>query len=222
MIDDLKIEFVKENRKNIRISVIEPCTIKIVSPKNLSEKEIKDILYKHKRWISKRLNIITKNKFEPKKFVENEKLLILGKIFFISFDENYRKPILKEDKFLISYLVLPRWKVVIENWYKEKALQIFDNRLKKYSQIMKVEFKDFKLSNAKTRWGSCSSLKTINLSWRLIMAPIEVIDYVVIHELTHLLQMNHSSKFWNIVAKIQPNYNEQKIWLKNNGHLLNL
>jgi predicted metal-dependent hydrolase len=54
------------------------------------------------------------------------------------------------------------------------------------------------------------------------MAPIEVIDYVVIHELTHLLQMNHSSKFWNIVAKIQPNYNEQKIWLKNNGHLLNL
>jgi predicted metal-dependent hydrolase len=222
MIDDLKIEFVKENRKNIRISVIEPCTIKIVSPKNLSEKEIKDILYKHKRWISKRLNIITKNKFEPKKFVENEKLLILGKIFFISFDENCRKPILKEDKFLISYLVLPRWKVVIENWYKEKALQIFDNRLKKYSQIMKVEFKDFKLSNAKTRWGSCSSLKTINLSWRLIMAPIEVIDYVVIHELTHLLQMNHSSKFWNIVAKIQPNYNEQKIWLKNNGHLLNL
>jgi predicted metal-dependent hydrolase len=70
-----------------------------------------------------------------------------------------------------------------------------------------------------TNWGSCSTRGNINLSTRLLFAPDDVIDYVIIHELAHLLEMNHSNRFWNIVKKAMPEYREKEVWLKKNGHL---
>ncbi|MBU0727650.1 M48 family metallopeptidase, partial [Patescibacteria group bacterium] len=71
-----------------------------------------------------------------------------------------------------------------------------------------------------SRWGSCSDRKNLNFNWKLIMAPIEIIDYVVVHEMCHLKQMNHSSKFWNLVAEKMPDYKELRKWLKDNRYLL--
>lgn len=72
-----------------------------------------------------------------------------------------------------------------------------------------------------TNWGSCSTRGNVNLSTRLLFAPDDVIDYVIIHELSHLIEMNHSDRFWKIVRDIMPNYREKEIWLKKNGHLCN-
>ncbi|MBK7452806.1 MAG: M48 family metallopeptidase [Anaerolineales bacterium] len=79
-----------------------------------------------------------------------------------------------------------------------------------------------KISSARTRWGSCSPDGTLNFTWRLVMAPLEVIDYVVIHELAHLRVKNHSSKFWDVVKAIDPQYKEKRKWLRENGGKLNL
>ena len=81
------------------------------------------------------------------------------------------------------------------------------------------EIKNVKLKYNATNWGSCSSKKNVNLSTRLLFAPDEVIDYVIIHELAHLIEMNHSPRFWAIVHKAMPNYKEKEQWLKKNGHL---
>jgi predicted metal-dependent hydrolase len=72
-----------------------------------------------------------------------------------------------------------------------------------------------------TNWGSCSTRGNVNLSTRLLFAPNDVIDYVIVHELSHLIEMNHSDRFWKIVSDIMPDYREKEIWLKKNGHLCN-
>ena len=77
-----------------------------------------------------------------------------------------------------------------------------------------------KITDARTRWGSCSTRGSLNFSWRLVMAPPAVIDYVILHELAHLKIHNHSSNFWSRVAQLVPDYREHKKWLEQNGHLL--
>jgi len=89
--------------------------------------------------------------------------------------------------------------------------------LQKYSSIMGLPFRNFRLSGAKSRWGSCSSRNTISINWRLGMAPSEVLDYVIIHELAHVAEKNHSPKFWAWVAKFDPDFKLRKKWLKDNG-----
>jgi len=88
------------------------------------------------------------------------------------------------------------------------------NRVSTYAAQMNVTPAEIKINNAMKRWGSCSSKKSLNFSWRLIMADDSVIDYVVVHELAHLVEMNHSSQFWAVVAGILPDYPARKIKLK--------
>ena len=78
------------------------------------------------------------------------------------------------------------------------------------------------IKGQKTRWGSCSKQRNLSFNWRLVMAPLPVIDYVVAHELAHLVEMNHSRKFWALVEQIYPGYSLHRAWLKENGRLLTL
>ena len=94
--------------------------------------------------------------------------------------------------------------------YKRLASVHFSNRAAYYSEKLGVVPSALKINNAKTRWGSCSTGKNINFSWRLAMADDRVIDYVIVHELAHLLEMNHSPRFWAIVESILPDYDERR------------
>jgi len=98
--------------------------------------------------------------------------------------------------------------------YKLVAKSHISNRVAYFSAQMGVAPSVIKINSAKKRWGSCSSSKSLNFSWRLIMAEDSVIDYVVVHELAHLAEMNHSSRFWAVVARVLPDYKERKKQLK--------
>ena len=99
----------------------------------------------------------------------------------------------------------------------QKALSVIPDKVKYYAEIMGVTYGRITIRNQKTRWGSCSSEKNLNFNWKLILAPPEVLDYVVVHELCHLKEMNHSKAFWDEVGKVMPNYETHKLWLKENG-----
>lgn len=86
-------------------------------------------------------------------------------------------------------------------------------------QHFNVRYNDVKLPNTHSRWGSCSTTGTIRLSSRLLLAPLDVIDYVIIHELAHLIEFNHSNKFWKLVETAMPNYQEKEKWLKENNYV---
>jgi len=113
-------------------------------------------------------------------------------------------------------------KEALIKWYRQRFAEIVKERIEKYSLQLKVAPCKVVIKDQKTRWGSCSKKGNINLNWRLVMAPIDIIDYVVVHELCHLKFMNHSKDFWNLVKSILPNYTEGREWLKVNGNRLGI
>lgn len=112
-----------------------------------------------------------------------------------------------------------------DEWYKEKkklARHVFAKRIAHYEKLTGLKVSKLRLSSARTRWGSCTFNGTVSLVWRLILAPIEVIDYVVLHEIMHLKHPNHSRTFWEAVQLYMPDYKEHRLWLKENGFTLNI
>lgn len=114
-------------------------------------------------------------------------------------------------KFHLTPEQLQKW---INIWYRQQAIICFSERIAHYADKLKVPKPPFKLSHARTRWGSCNSRGIIRLNWRLIQLPLHFVDYVVAHELCHLIEMNHSSKFWKLVARIYPDYQRVRKELK--------
>jgi predicted metal-dependent hydrolase len=113
-------------------------------------------------------------------------------------------------------------KKTIEKFYKKKAEEVVHDRLEHFNEHYGFTYRRVTMRNQKSRWGSCSRDKNLNFNWRLIMAPIEVIDYVVVHEMCHLGQMNHSKNFWNLVAETIPDYKVFRKWLRENQYLLKI
>ncbi|OYR67538.1 metal-dependent hydrolase [Halorubrum ezzemoulense] len=105
-------------------------------------------------------------------------------------------------------------KQVLENVYRREARDHFTERADFYAEEMGVEYGKITIRNQRTRWGSCSTTGTISLNWRLVMAPPEVVDYVVVHELAHLREANHDDRFWSIVAEYDPEYESHAQWLE--------
>lgn len=104
--------------------------------------------------------------------------------------------------------------------YIEIARDIFCRKTEYYARIMGVTYGRISIREQKTRWGSCSSRGNLNFNWRLILAPEEVLDYVVVHELAHRREMNHSKAFYAVVESVLPHYHAARKWLRNNGQLL--
>lgn len=108
------------------------------------------------------------------------------------------------------------------NWYKKQALQLFQKRVSNYASQAKLAYKSIELTSAESKWGSCSEDNMLMFNWRLIMAPVVVIDSVIFHELAHIMEKNHTKKFWRRLTMWCPDYHKHKDWLDRNGDLLHL
>ncbi len=115
---------------------------------------------------------------------------------------------------------LPEWTKEDYEKHQELARQVLQRRAEYYARQMQVSYGRVAVKDQKTRWGSCSAKGNLNFNWRLILAPGEVLDYVVVHELAHRREMNHSVRFWNLVESVLPDYQQRKRWLKENGDRL--
>lgn len=108
-------------------------------------------------------------------------------------------------------------KAVLKNFYRSRAREHLTARADHYAERMDVDYKSLELRNQRTRWGSCSTGGTLSLNWRLIMAPPDVVDYLVVHELAHLTEQHHGREFWQLVGDHVPNYKEKARWLETNS-----
>lgn len=111
-------------------------------------------------------------------------------------------------------------KKALEDRYRKAAKEYIPKRVAFYQSFVEKSYERITIRDQKTRWGSCSSKGTLSFNWRLMLAPPAVLDYVVVHELCHLMHMNHSKAFWNAVEEIMPNYKIHRKWLKENGNKL--
>ncbi|HMV29526.1 MAG TPA: M48 family metallopeptidase, partial [Anaerolineales bacterium] len=134
-----------------------------------------------------------------------------------------QRPALKFDsRFILSTSARERGEQAFTKWYKTQALTIFTERVNHYANLHGLIPKEVKVNSAKTRWGSCTSAGTLNFTWRLVMAPLEVIDYVVLHELAHLKVKNHSPRFWKLVESLCPDFKHHRKWLRDHGETMTL
>ncbi len=105
----------------------------------------------------------------------------------------------------------------LETLYQREARDYFQDRADYFAEEMGVEYDQIEIRNQRTKWGSCSTTGTLGLNWRLMMAPPDVVDYIVIHELAHLREQNHTDEFWSLVAEYDPEYKSHSEWLAENS-----
>ncbi|MCE5329757.1 M48 family metallopeptidase [bacterium] len=229
---DITIEFeVKyRNRKTLAIQIEPLEKISVISPIGLSEDYIKEKVKSKGKWIIKKLTSLKNLGYIPlnREFKDGEKFLYLGKNYslhiILNSDTPKPKIELSEDEISVvspskNYLTL---KAAIQKWYKKEAVKVILKRIKFYKPLFKVKPEKIKIKEQKRRWGSCTSRGNIYFNWRVIMAPPPVLDYVIVHEMSHLIQPNHSILFWKLVESVMPDYKDRKKWLKDNGIKMDL
>ncbi|MCA1927348.1 MAG: M48 family metallopeptidase [Calditerrivibrio sp.] len=217
-------KIVRSKRKTVGLQVTDDATLVVRAPFGISNESISYIVSKHINWINqKRYEIKLRNlAFSPRKFVDGERFLFLGESYELKIVESGDERLKFQDKFYLTKSSLTEAIYLFIDWYKRVGFEKMLERVKFYANIANFKYNRINISNSNKIWGSCSSNGNLNFSWRIIMAPLPVVDYVVVHELVHLEVRNHSKDFWDRVSMLMPDYKKQKVWLKNNGYLLRL
>ena len=223
---DYKYEVTRSKRKTISI-IIEPTgLVRILVPNRYADKHIKLLLQEKHNWIVEKLKYFQEKKIQTPDFTEGTKLDFLGFQYEIQYSQvvkkNEERIIIENSKCIIFARTFDteNLKEMIENWYRKEATEILKNRMSQIQQKVGKEPSKVSVKTQKKRWGSCTSKGHILLNWRLILAPVEVVDYVILHELCHLHHMDHSPKFWGKVMEFDPHYQNKRKWLKQNGHII--
>ncbi|WP_333861147.1 M48 family metallopeptidase [Clostridium sp.] len=226
----LSYTVVRKNKKNISIKIDEKGKVIINAPYYINYKSIEEVVKNKMPWILKNVNIV-KERIQDVKFrdiSQGKKILWLGRYL------NIKKYIVDSGKYYIrickdnfqifgSEILLEdeaKVKDIIYKFYRKKAELIFKHKVDVYSKKLRVSPQNITVRCQKTLWGSCYSNGNINLNCRLLMSPVEIIEYIVVHELCHLVYMNHSKDYWKLVESQIPDYAVRREWLKDNGYIL--
>jgi len=196
--------------------------VRIILPVG-SEIEAETVADENAQWIlDKWREYETHRERAPERsFEENEVFPYLGDERQLSIETADRARITPTTFVLPAIAVEERGiKDVLEELYRREAREYFQARINHYATKMDVDPERLELRNQRTRWASCSVQRTLSFNWRLVMAPPDVIDYVVIHELTHLRERNHTRRFWDIVRQFDPKYETHVDWLTENSSQL--
>ena len=214
---------IRTKRRTLVLQIMPDAGLVIRAPARAPEEMIRKAVQKKMPWILKKQKMARETFRPPVQFVDGDELPYLGKWHKLLVIPGASVPLVfNEKEFLLSGAHLPEARRLFETWYKKKALEIISDRIKQYVEMTGLKYARISISSARKRWGSCSLKGRLNFTWRLVMAPLAVVDYVIVHELAHLEEHNHSSRFWRKVCLLLPDYRQTRQWLKNNHLLLNL
>ena len=216
------MKIIKSFRKTISLKIDETGELIVKSPLFASKKTIENFIEKNKNWISEK-------KYETleriREFTAWEKFYFFWEQYELIFDDK------NEDIYFdwLKFFLHKRHKIVVKqkliDFYKKESKKYIIPKVKEVAELNDLKYNDIKITSAKTRWWSCTSKWNLNFSYRLIMAPLKSVDYVIVHELAHLKEMNHSPNFWNVVEELSNslypwNYKIHQKWLKDNWNKL--
>ncbi|ABO51248.1 protein of unknown function DUF45 [Desulforamulus reducens MI-1] len=214
--------------KNVNLKISLEKGLEVIVPFRYPLGNIEPLLREKEQWILQKLAMIS-HKAQQKKensLEEKQAVSFLGKSYRLVTVFQQGSPVVElvGDKIIV---ILPQnhkdnIKQILEAWLKYQAREIILQRLEVARKELGIHYKQVFIKDQKTRWGSCSSQGNLNFNFRLVMAPLPVIDYLVAHELSHLIEMNHSKKFWSLVERICPKYKTHRRWLKEHGAELTL
>src|SRR4030042_3764970 len=211
----------EKRRKTISLHIKEDGRIIIYAPYRTPQREIEKFLEKGRPWIVEKMLEKEKAKRETEKaFVPGENFLYLGESYPLEIEEsdNRKVPLkLSFGKFVLDQDHTAKAKDLFIEWYKREAKEKIPGRVHYLSNKLKLLPQGIRITSARYRYGSCSRDDRLSFSWRIIMAPLKIIDYILIHELVHIEEKNHSKSFWSQVESIIPDHKGHRLWLKQNG-----
>jgi hypothetical protein len=190
------------------------------APLLLPLETIERFLEKNNSWV--RQKIIAASQNPPHRFAAGEEFYYLGKPYPLIFGDSGSHSIKFRHGFIIAPELSAKAEELLVGWLKKQALKHLKQRAAELASQFNLSYQRLSLNNAGTNWGSCSSKGSLHFNWRLIQCPPEVIDYIIIHELGHLMEMNHSPRYWDLVQSMCPDYEIRQSWLKRNSSRLRL
>jgi len=212
----MSIQIIKKDVKNISLKVRPNCEVILTAPLKTTDEHIEFILKKRAKWVKEKKEFYKDNQLSyPKEYVSGENFKYLGRNYrlkvieanneIVKLQNGYLKLFIKDTTNLIQKQKL------INHWYKEKAKIHFKKALDTYKPIIKKDINSVKIREMKTRWGSCNPSKGyINLNSELIKKPKKCIEYVIFHELSHLVHINHNKQFYNFMSVYMPDWKQRK------------
>ena len=211
---------IRSLRKTISMHVLPDGTLEVKAPKLMPMIFINRFINSHMDWVEKQREKVRARPVAVKRqFIHGEEFLFLGKEYKLVIGR-YSEIAIVGDKLQFPIGLKFRLQKELTDWYIKKAKEVITERLIKNAEEMQVSYTDMYVSDTSSKWGSCSSDNRLQFNWRLIMAPMLVLNYVIVHELSHTVHKNHSRSFWNKVRSQNPSYRQQIKWLKENGHTL--
>jgi predicted metal-dependent hydrolase len=219
---ELDYRIVYSNRKTIGLMVERDRSIVVRAPIGASEEAIRQAVETKKLWLYEKVNHAQKYPPNPvrKEFVTGESLLYLGRHYRLEITDDDEPGVRFQNRFYIPRRQQADAGQLLRDWYMARAQEKLTPKIHTYATAMGVAYARILVSDLKVRWASCTPKNNLNFNWRIIKAPMFVVDYLIVHELAHLLEANHSPQFWNIVAVQVPRYQLAKDWLRENGSLL--
>ncbi|MGR3174969.1 MAG: M48 family metallopeptidase [Candidatus Scalindua sp.] len=226
MLDNVTLNIKKSNRKTLSIYIERDGIVSVLAPDSSSDTDIEDVIKKKEYLIYKLLaewETTNISKVE-REFVNGQSFMYLGQNYRLELStEKQTSPlILKNGYFLLNKNHKNKATQLFKDFYKEKGLPKIVERVEKYKNRLDVVPSQIRIMELKNRWASCSKKGNLNFHWKCILAPLDVLSYIVVHELVHLRIGNHTKQFWNDVDKVMPDYKKHIEWLKNNGAAMDI
>lgn len=214
----------RNERKTLSIYVESNGKINVLAPKKISTEELNQLIEDKRYWIYKTLSEFEElNEIKvEREIVDGEGFLYLGRSYRLIIRKNLKRPLtLWKGRFYLDEKNKNQGKNHFKDFYRVKGMEYIFNRVEYFKKKLGVDPNPVRVMELKNRWGSCSD-KYLNFHWKVVLAPLKVIDYIVVHELAHIIEPKHNDKFWELVESVIPDYKERKEWLKINGANLDI
>ena len=219
---DIEYTLIRSRRKTASIYIERDGKVSVLVPEKLTSRQVEDILESKRKWIYQSLaewQDLNANRIQ-RDYVNGEGFLYLGRSYRLKLVSDLPEPLMLKDGYFCLRSTkgsAPDADAVFREFYRAKGAIRIPPRVAYFQAKMGVKSKSIKIMDLKHRWASCTASGNLNFHWKCMMAPLTVIDYIVVHELAHLIHSNHSAAFWNELDKVMPDFQERKIWLRDNG-----
>jgi predicted metal-dependent hydrolase len=222
--DDIRIEkIVRSRRRTIALVITPDAHLVVRVPLRAPAAMIDAVIREKSGWIRKK---IAEMKSRPQAvshtYEEGEIFWFLGRPYPLHLDDEPGTGIRRTDRLCVPRARVPDIRSAIQRWYMAEAHTEIHSRCMWFSMMTGYSPASVRITDARQRWGSCNHEGGLNFSWRLIQAPLSIVDYVIVHELVHLRQPDHSPKFWAKVEALMPDYKRRREWLRENERLLRI
>jgi predicted metal-dependent hydrolase len=222
--DDFPIDqIVRSRRRTIALVITPDARLIVRAPHRVPDAMIDEMIREKSGWIRKKLaEMRERPQATVHQYEEGEIFFFLGRPYPLHFTGDDSGTIERTDRLCVCQTLRPDIRRRLKEWYGEEAKKEIHARCMWFSLTTGYVPASIRISDARERWGSCTHKGGVNFSWRLVQAPLEIVDYVIVHELVHIRQHDHSKKFWAKVIEIMPDYERRRKWLRENERLLRI